>query len=111
MNPNEQQSTLLPLSLQGRISDKVNNILQVAVKCNLGVFYFQDRIPISVFFQDDGKLDKEVFLSTWKQIDESNEHTITIDNIFSTDAEQIKQRLANHNVFFIARHKLDTQVI
>ncbi|TKC33733.1 hypothetical protein EI555_012963 [Monodon monoceros] len=44
------------------------NNLQVAVKNNRDIFYFSCLIPLNVLFVEDGKMKRQVFLATWKDI-------------------------------------------
>ncbi|RKP17978.1 hypothetical protein ROZALSC1DRAFT_23677, partial [Rozella allomycis CSF55] len=60
----------------------INN-LQVAIKNNLGVFYFQTQVPLFIFFSQDGLFTKENFLSLWKEIPE--ETVADIHNCSFTD--------------------------
>jgi hypothetical protein len=56
-------------------------LLQVAVKNNIGVFYFTCLVPMHVLFGEDGNMDKKVFLNTWKEIPTTNEVQSTIGNV------------------------------
>ncbi|MEQ2253907.1 AP-2 complex subunit beta, partial [Ilyodon furcidens] len=47
--------------------------LQVAVKNNIDVFYFSCQYPISMLFVEDGKMERQVFLTTWKEIPNDSE--------------------------------------
>lgn len=53
----------------------------MAVKNNIGVFYFACNVPIHVFFVEDGQMDKRLFLATWKDIPAQNEVQYTIQNV------------------------------
>ena len=55
--------------------------LQIAVKNNIKVFYFATTIPMEVLFAADGKMERQVFLATWKDIPPQNESTYTIQGI------------------------------
>ena len=57
------------------------NILQVALKNNVGVFYFSTNVPPHVLLSTDGKMDKKVFLATWKDIPAANEVTTSLTDI------------------------------
>ncbi|KAJ7401919.1 AP-1 complex subunit beta-1 [Pitangus sulphuratus] len=60
--PNVEQSMTLESSYQ-----------LVAVKNNIDVFYFSCLIPLNVLFVEDGKMERQVFLATWKDIPNENE--------------------------------------
>ena len=57
------------------------NLLQVALKNNAGVFYFSTNVPPHVLLDSNGKMDKKVFLATWKDIPASNEVTATFNDV------------------------------
>ncbi|XP_030895828.1 AP-2 complex subunit beta [Leptonychotes weddellii] len=48
-------------------------LFEVAVKNNIDVFYFSCLIPLNVLFVEDGKMERQVFLATWKDIPNENE--------------------------------------
>lgn len=60
------------------------NLLQVALKNNVGVFYFSTNVPPHVLLSTDGKMDKKVFLATWKDIPAANEVTKSFSDIKMT---------------------------
>ncbi|KAJ3263738.1 hypothetical protein HDU77_010014 [Chytriomyces hyalinus] len=45
-------------------SNPVNN-LQIAVKCNLGILYFQAQIPLHVLFSENISIEPEAWLRAW----------------------------------------------
>jgi hypothetical protein len=96
--PNQTVSTQLILNINGPITrtDPLTN-LQVAIKNNVDVFYFNCIVPIHVYFVNDGEMDKMTFLQTWQDIPESNEikHQIQNSNGLSIDDLQNKLRLNN----------------
>ncbi|KAF3813077.1 hypothetical protein GH733_000009, partial [Mirounga leonina] len=72
--PNQSIDVSLPLNTLGPVMkmEPLNN-LQVAVKNNIDVFYFSCLIPLNVVFVEDGKMERQVFLATWKDIPNENE--------------------------------------
>ena len=54
--------------------------LQIAVKNNAGLFFFQTLVPIHIFFREDGQLPQSDFLKTWKEASDS----------FSTSVEGVQ---------------------
>uniref|UniRef100_A0A8C7ZM43 AP complex subunit beta n=1 Tax=Oryzias sinensis TaxID=183150 RepID=A0A8C7ZM43_9TELE len=72
--PNQSIDISLPLNTIGPVMkmDPLNN-LQVAVKNSIDVFYFSVLIPLNIFFVEDGKMERQVFLATWKDIPNENE--------------------------------------
>ncbi|KAL5477190.1 hypothetical protein EMCRGX_G023945 [Ephydatia muelleri] len=84
------------------------SMLQVAMKNNIDVFYFSAVIPMNVLFTLDGKMDRKVFLATWKEIPPTNEVQSTIENVSFT-SDQIQQKLETNYIFTIAKRTVDNQ--
>uniref|UniRef100_A0A672NUG6 AP complex subunit beta n=1 Tax=Sinocyclocheilus grahami TaxID=75366 RepID=A0A672NUG6_SINGR len=82
LSPNQTIDVSLPLSMSGPIMkmEPLNN-LQVAVKNNIDVFYFSSQYPLSLLFVEDGKMERQVFLATWKDIPNDNEAQFQIKDI------------------------------
>lgn len=53
---------------------------QVAVKNNVDVFYFAVLVPLNVYFDESGQMDKRDFLQLWKEIPEQNELQFSVLN-------------------------------
>ncbi|KAJ8797754.1 hypothetical protein J1605_001715 [Eschrichtius robustus] len=72
--PNQSIDVSLPLhTLDPVMKIEPLNNLQVAVKNNSDVFYFNCLIPLNVGFVEDGKMKDQVFLATWKDIPNEKE--------------------------------------
>ncbi|XP_054904885.1 AP-1 complex subunit beta-1 isoform X4 [Poeciliopsis prolifica] len=109
LSPNQSIEVTLPLNTVGPVMkmDPLNN-LQVAVKNNIDVFYFSCQYPISMLFVEDGKMERQVFLATWKDISNDNEAQFQIkDCHLSSDAASNK--LQGSNIFTIAKRTVDGQ--
>uniref|UniRef100_I3K6Q7 AP complex subunit beta n=1 Tax=Oreochromis niloticus TaxID=8128 RepID=I3K6Q7_ORENI len=109
LNPNQSIEVTLPLNTVGPVMkmEPLNN-LQVAVKNNIDVFYFSCQYPISMLFVEDGKMERQVFLATWKDIPNDNEAQFQIkDCHLSSDAASNK--LQGSNIFTIAKRTVDGQ--
>ncbi|KAK5615310.1 AP-1 complex subunit beta-1 [Crenichthys baileyi] len=109
LSPNQSIEVTLPLSTIGPVMkmDPLNN-LQVAVKNNIDVFYFSCQYPISMLFVEDGKMERQVFLNTWKEIPNDSEAQFQIkDCHLSSDAASNK--LQGSNIFTIAKRTVDGQ--
>ncbi|XP_048958025.1 AP-1 complex subunit beta-1 isoform X6 [Canis lupus dingo] len=74
LSPNQTVEISLPLNTVGSVMkmEPLNN-LQVAVKNNIDVFYFSTLYPLHILFVEDGKMDRQMFLATWKDIPNENE--------------------------------------
>ena len=78
--PNQSTSYSLPMIFNGAIQKmEPLDTLQVAMKNNLKVFYFATLIPMEALFTSDGKMERQVFLATWKDISPQNESTFNIE--------------------------------
>ncbi|XP_023199425.1 AP-1 complex subunit beta-1 isoform X1 [Xiphophorus maculatus] len=109
LSPNQSIEVTLPLNTVGPVMkmDPLNN-LQVAVKNNIDVFYFSCQYPISMLFVEDGKMERQVFLATWKDISNDNEAQFQIkDCHLSSDA--VSNKLQGSNIFTIAKRTVDGQ--
>uniref|UniRef100_A0A671V4B9 AP complex subunit beta n=1 Tax=Sparus aurata TaxID=8175 RepID=A0A671V4B9_SPAAU len=109
VGPNQSIEVALPLSTVGPVMkmEPLTN-LQVAVKNNIDVFYFSSQYPISMLFVEDGKMERQVFLATWKDIPNDNEAQFQIkDCHLNSDAASSK--LQGSNVFTIAKRTVEGQ--
>ncbi|KAG9354928.1 hypothetical protein JZ751_001641 [Albula glossodonta] len=85
-----------------------NQTIEVAVKNNIDVFYFSCQYPISILFVEDGKMERQVFLATWKDIPNDNEAQFQVkDCHLNTDAATNK--LQSSNIFTIAKRTVEGQ--
>ncbi|KAB0355596.1 hypothetical protein FD755_021537 [Muntiacus reevesi] len=91
---NQSIDVSLPLNTLDPImkTEPLNN-LQVAVQNNIDVFYFSCLIPLNVLFVQEGKMEHQVFLATWKDIPIENE----------------LHKLRNNNVYTIAKRNVEGQ--
>uniref|UniRef100_A0AC11EL13 Adaptor related protein complex 2 subunit beta 1 n=1 Tax=Ovis aries TaxID=9940 RepID=A0AC11EL13_SHEEP len=80
----------------------------VAVKNNIDVFYFSCLIPLNVLFVEDGKMERQVFLATWKDIPNENELQFQIKECH-LNADTVSSKLQNNNVYTIAKRNVEGQ--
>uniref|UniRef100_A0A914MQJ3 AP complex subunit beta n=2 Tax=Meloidogyne TaxID=189290 RepID=A0A914MQJ3_MELIC len=108
--PNQTISTTLDCSTNGPVQkmEPLSN-LQVAIKNNIDVFYFAVVLPLNVYFDESGQMDKRDFLQLWKDIPEQNEIQFTIQNTKGLSADDICSVLQQNNVFTVARRTVDGQ--
>lgn len=111
LNANQTTEVSLPLSTVGPVQkmEPLNN-LQVAIKNNIGVFYFAIPVPLYVFFTEDGAMERKIFLDTWKDIPQVNEKQFQLNNVgnlpgMTTDTAVSK--LNANSVFTIAKRNVD----
>ncbi|XP_063051691.1 AP-1 complex subunit beta-1 isoform X2 [Engraulis encrasicolus] len=109
LSPNQTTEVSLPLSTVGPVMkmEPLNN-LQVAVKNNIDVFYFSCQYPISILFVEDGKMERQVFLATWKDIPNENESQFQIKDCH-VNSDAATSRLQSCNIFTIAKRTVDNQ--
>uniref|UniRef100_A0A667X1L4 AP complex subunit beta n=1 Tax=Myripristis murdjan TaxID=586833 RepID=A0A667X1L4_9TELE len=107
--PSQSIEISLPLNTIGPVMkmDPLNN-LQVAVKNNIDVFYFSGLIPLNIFFVEDGKMERQVFLATWKDIPNENELQYQIKDCH-LNADTVSGKLQNNNIYTIAKRNVEGQ--
>ena len=72
--PNQSIDVSLPLHTLGPVMKmEPLNHLQVAVKNKTDVFYFSCLVLLNVLCLEDGKMECQVSLATWKDIPNENE--------------------------------------
>mmetsp|Transcript_18642 Transcript_18642/g.33698 ORF Transcript_18642/g.33698 Transcript_18642/m.33698 type:complete len:873 (+) Transcript_18642:16-2634(+) len=83
-------------------------VVQMAVKCSIGVYYFQTPCMLSVLLTEEGKIDRDRFRMTWTSISDANEfsHTITTVNPKYKTLDSLKGRLEANNIFLIAQRNV-----
>jgi len=110
LSPNTTaQTSLLITPGSGPIQkmDPLNN-LQVAIKNSIDIFYFSCLVPAHVLFIESGKMDRKVFLDTWKEIPAANEVQSNI-NTRGFNADSIQSVLDANNIFTIAKRTVEGQ--
>ncbi|NWV68877.1 AP1B1 protein, partial [Malurus elegans] len=107
--PNQSVEISLPLNTVGSVMkmDPLNN-LQVAVKNNIDVFYFSTLYPLHILFVEDGKMERQTFLATWKDIPNENETQFQIKDC-SLNADSVSNKLQGSNIFTIAKRNVEGQ--
>ncbi|VDN53496.1 unnamed protein product [Dracunculus medinensis] len=108
--PNQSNSASLCCRTDGPVQkmDPLTN-LQVAVKNDVGVFYFAVVVPLNIYFEENGQMDKREFLQLWKEIPEQNELQFSLNNTLNLSADDICTKLQQNNVFTVARRNVNGQ--
>jgi len=103
--PGASGSGSMPLLTSGPLSDS-KGAVQMAIKTNVKVNYFQDVADLLLFLVADGKLDQKTFLEQWKGT--VQEHRVDVTGLppQAEVVETICPKLEAQYVFFIARRKL-----
>eukprot|EP01027_Heterolobosea_sp_BB2_P027382 GEZU01042735.1.p1 GENE.GEZU01042735.1~~GEZU01042735.1.p1 ORF type:complete len:934 (-),score=381.24 GEZU01042735.1:29-2830(-) len=112
INPGTSGEAQLPMGNRGVRSDLYNRNIQIALKNNTGVYYFQAVLPLSrvmLTAEQGGRLERGEFLAIWKSIPDENERQAQFPNTRTTDLEAIKRMLEDNRVYFIAKRSLPGQ--
>jgi len=96
-------SSIIPIELnQNGQYNSAKVVIQMAMKTDAGVIYFQDKIPIEVMYGSDGKLSRDDYLKMW-QDPSLNEHQKVKGKISTMDFQEIISRLEKNHIFFVAK--------
>jgi len=82
--------------------------VQCAMKNSSGqVYYFTIPVTIGAVSVSDGKVGKQEFLTTWKEISDSDEVNQRFDGLSArcNDIDAVERHLADNNVFTIAQRQ------
>ncbi|CAF1443938.1 unnamed protein product [Rotaria sp. Silwood1] len=106
--PNQTISIQLILNTNGPIMkmDPLTN-LQIAIKNNIDIFYFNCIVPIHIYFIHNGEMDKMIFVQTWQDIPEINEIKHHIQNINNLSIDDIQNKLRLNNIYTITRTNIE----
>jgi len=104
--PGQSHTGLIPLTATGQPQDSKGHV-QMAIKNNVKVFYFQDQCDVLAFLSADGRVERGAFLEQWKSI--AQEAALDVQGIgpANENVDSLCPKLEASNVFFIARRKLD----
>lgn len=80
----------------------------MAIKNNVDIFYFACLVHANSLFQEDGQLDKRLFLTTWKEIPAANEVQYNLNGIVGS-ADAISSKMTANNIFTIAKRNVEGQ--
>jgi len=90
----------LGLVVNSENTDLNKPIVEMAIKTELGVCYFKDRIPAHILFDEKGKLESDAFLKMWKDIGDGKESTKSLTTQYPP--EVIQERFTSNGLFHIA---------
>lgn len=111
--PNQSTDAVLRLRIEGlpQLMNPVNN-LQVAVKTNAGIVYFQTQVPLHILFTEQGQLDQGTWLKMWKEdISAQNELRFKIQGLMGmSNIQMVRSKLQSNNVFAVAERVVDGMV-
>ena len=85
-----------------------SDALQVALKTNeLNIAYFTDAICLDALLEEEGSIDANVFVETWKNLSAPNEASQTLPITIAV-AESVIQKLETANIFLMSHKKVGT---
>lgn len=104
--PGQSGSGTMPLLTSGAVAES-NGAVQMAIKTNVKVTYFQDAADLTIMLIADGRLDQQTFLGQWKGTAQA--HTVQIGGLppAAESVETVCPKLEAACIFFIARRKPD----
>jgi len=102
--PGSSAEAHLRLNTNGEVETKAKpRVLQIAIKTELGVLYFQDNIDLHTLFSEHGHLSQQEFLGKWKTLTDENEQELDMSDVATRDSDTISKKLTAHNVFFVTK--------
>lgn len=102
--PGSVSEAQIPLTFS---PNKVSNspptdVIQVALKTNqIGIIYFSDAIKLEVVLLEDGSIETEIFLASWKSLSGENERTEILPIIIN-EIESATTKLRQSYIFLMA---------
>ncbi|KAI9348665.1 hypothetical protein BDR26DRAFT_853679 [Obelidium mucronatum] len=91
-----------------QVSNPVNN-LQVAVKCSVGILYFQASIPLHILFLENSSVEADSWLRSWGTELPPSTESVTNFQVLARygSVDDIKNKLFLNNIFTIAQRSID----
>jgi hypothetical protein len=82
------------------------NQLQIALKNNVGVFFFHTPVPLHILLREDGLMSQSDFLPAYK--DDKNDVALgTANGLKFADIAALRQKLSTNNVFCVAERQIE----
>ena len=89
------------------LSQGKENIIQTAIKTEVGVLLMQFDLPIHIFFQANATIDKKTYSNLWQSINKDNEVRLSINKTYTVD--QISSKLTQNNIIVMAHRYLESR--
>jgi len=83
------------------------NLVQIALKNNTGVYYFQVLFPFNSILSEGGEVNRDEYLAIWRSIPEENFRDVQALG----DANSIQAKFRSNNVFWVAKRTAAPQEI
>jgi len=84
-------------------------VIQVAIKTDLGVFYWNQPVNPVLLFSEDGKLADSEFLSLWRQLPDQSESTLNFSSSRPFTSAEITPIIEKRNIFVVATRTINKQ--
>eukprot|EP00002_Diphylleia_rotans_P012751 TRINITY_DN2492_c0_g1_i1.p1 TRINITY_DN2492_c0_g1~~TRINITY_DN2492_c0_g1_i1.p1 ORF type:complete len:901 (+),score=230.67 TRINITY_DN2492_c0_g1_i1:66-2768(+) len=112
VNPGQKVEASLPISLSGQNSgaNPPSPIIQIAVKNNVKIYYFQAIAHLNTVFVEDGRQEKQNYLATWRTIPDATERAGVLSGVSLPSADAVQQKLEANNVFVVAQRKNESNM-
>eukprot|EP00158_Paraphelidium_tribonemae_P007633 Partr_v1_DN28307_c1_g1_i2_m79180 putative Adaptor-related protein complex len=109
-NQSAESALELFLNIPSRQPTTPVNSLHIAVKNNVGVFFFQCEYPLHILFDEEGQMVQSDFLSVWREC-ESTSATKVVEGLVYPDIDAIRNKLALNNIFTVAERQVDSKTV
>ena len=83
--------------------------MQVAIKCDGGIVYFQTLLPLYVLFSQKGKIAQDLWLSNW-QLLSNKENIVTVPSTKANSMDQIRTKFELNNIYLIAERAIQNTI-
>jgi len=109
--PGQTAESLLALAVHPSMQSNtpISTAIQVAVKNNVGVFYFQLNMPLQVLFTESGAINRDEYGALWKAIQDEHFKDISLGGV--SDPAGIQKKLQAQNLFYISRRAAGPQEV
>eukprot|EP01135_Chromosphaera_perkinsii_P001441 Nk52_evm9s169 gene=Nk52_evmTU9s169 len=114
LQPNQTARISQRLSTTGGVQ-KANpiNMLQIAVKNSVDIFYFSTMVPLHVLLMEEthGLMERQQYLQMWKEIPDENERQTGPFPLHAghRSVESVEGRLKHNNIFTVAKRHVEGQ--
>jgi len=103
-------SSIIPIVLNRNGQHNKGKVqIQMAMKTDAGVVYFQDKIPIQVMFTSQGKLSRDAYGKMW--LDGSLKVHQKVKSQMTVEIQEMKARLDKNRIFFVAQRTAQTTMM
>ncbi|PRP79687.1 hypothetical protein PROFUN_12585 [Planoprotostelium fungivorum] len=108
VNPMSTVETSLAISNHPNMfgpAQQAANIIQIALKNNSGVFYFQVTIPFHLIFSEAGEVSRDDYLSQWRSMPDEHVREVQV----AGDSNSVQGKLRGANLFYVAKRTVAPQ--